>query len=92
MRSDQTQASPDLNVLRRNFRDAFESYTAEGRKMAELLIELEQSSQGERLHALNAQQERLNQAQGRYEEARQAYVTYVLSGLEAPVIPGLTCL
>ena len=88
MRSDQMQASPDLNVLRQNFRDAFEDYTAEGRKMAELLIDLGQSSQDDRLHALNTQQERLKQAQGRYEEARQAYVTHVLSDLAAPAIPG----
>lgn len=91
MRSDQTQASTDLDVLRANFRDAFERYTAEGRKMAELLIDLEQPAHGERLHAINAQQERLNEAQGQYEEARQAYVTFVLSGLAAPALPGLTC-
>ena len=59
--------------------------------MAELLIDLE-PAQGERLHALNAQQERLNEAQGQYEEARQAYVTFVLAGLDAPAVPGLTCL
>ena len=82
------QASPDLNVLRQNFRDAFEQYTVEGRKMAELLIDLGQPSHDARLHALNTQQERLKQAQGRYEEARQAYVTYVLSGLAAPATPG----
>ncbi len=56
--------------------------------MAELLIDLGQSSQNDRLHALNTQQERLKQAQGRYEEARQAYVTHVLSGLAAPATPG----
>lgn len=81
------QASPDLNVLRQNFRDAFEEYTVEGRKMAELLIDLGQSRQDDRLHAVNTQQERLKQAQGRYEEARRAYVTHVLSGLTAPAIP-----
>jgi hypothetical protein len=84
------QASPDLDVLRTAFRSTFEQYSSEGRRMAELLVALEKSTDAETLSELNRQQERLSCAQGRYEEARQKYVSYVLAGFVAPRDSDLT--
>jgi hypothetical protein len=53
--------------------------------MAELLMRLEKSTESVDFHEINRQQERLNEAQGRYEEARTRYVAYVLGGFTAPV-------
>lgn len=74
------QTVPALDALRDDFRSTFERYIHEGRRMAELLIELEESTEAIRFRAINEQQDRVNDAQARYEEARQAYVEFVLGG------------
>ena len=80
-------ASLNLDDLRNTFRAAFEEYTTEGRRMAELLVNLEASTSSTEIHEINRQQERLTEAQSRYEEARQRYVSFVLAGFTAPGDP-----
>lgn len=77
------QASAELDVLRSAFRSALLSYNTESNRLAELLICLETSTSAEDLHEINRQQERVNNAQARYTQARKRYVSYVLGGFVA---------
>ena len=77
------QASSELDVLRDAFRSTFQDYAEENGRLAELLIHLEAPLSGADLFEINRQQERVNDAQVRYKEARRRYVRCVLSGFVA---------
>ncbi len=83
------QASPELDVLRDAFRLAFREFTEESSRLADLLISLEASTCAADIHEINRQQERVNDAQVRYKEARRKYVRYVLAGFVASGAPAL---
>jgi hypothetical protein len=71
--------------LRNEFRKAFHEYLAQGDRMASILRRGE-TPDDERVHAIRTQQLVLNQAQRKYEQARQRYVEAVmgqLAGLSA---------
>lgn len=66
-----------MEQLRTDFRDTFEAYTLEGRRMANLLLTRNADS-SENLRAIAEQQARLTGAQRRYDEARIRYIRAVL--------------
>ena len=69
----------DLDQLRNTFRDSYEKYIEEGRRMRDLLVQCEDSPESERLQAISDQQKKLDLALHQYEEARRSYVTRVLA-------------
>jgi len=73
------EQTTDLDQLRNSFRDSYENYVEEGRRMRDLLMRHQESSESERSQAISHQQQRLDLALRRYEEARRSYVTCVLA-------------
>ena len=72
-----------LHQLRDAFRKAFQAYTHEGFRMRDLLISTQSVDDDERRTRISREQERVRETALRYEQARAAYVSYVLAGMSA---------
>jgi hypothetical protein len=72
-----------ITLVRDEFRAAFAAYTEEGRKMRQLLLELESAPNDALLEAIRVEQTELNHAKERYEQAQTRYVREVFGALAA---------
>jgi hypothetical protein len=70
---------PSRDDLRQEFRDAFRLYNRVGRLLCDALIASSDDSTPESTEKVRVYQQQLNEARGRYERARGAYVARMLA-------------
>lgn len=70
----------DTDQLRSEFKHRFSAWVVESKKLQDLLIALEDSTDAEKLYDIRQQQVKVTKAKAAYDKARAAYTGHVLAG------------